>query len=57
MHRVGKRNRYSSIFHQALEVGDLVLLTDEYVKANQYPMGRVLKVTINDLHEITGVEV
>ena len=54
---VDKQNRYSSTFHNQVNVGDTVLLKDEYVKANQYPMGRILRVTCNDLDEVTGAEI
>ena len=54
---IDKRNRYSSTFHNSLNVGDIVLLKDEYVKANQYPMGRVIRTTCNDLDEVTGAEI
>ena len=54
---IDKNNRYFPNFHNTVNVGDIVLLKDEYIKANQYPMGRVTKTVVNDLDEVTGVEI
>ena len=54
---IDKNNRYSPNFHNAINVGDIFLLKDEYIKASQYPMGRVTKTVVNDLNEVKGVEI
>ena len=52
-----EKDRYSRVNHDALEVGDIVLLKEEHVKPANYPMGRIKSVQINDLGETTGAEV
>ena len=54
---IDKDNRYHPTFHNTINVGDIVLLKEEYVKAHLYPMGRITKTVVNDLGEVTGVEI
>ena len=43
--------------HTKLQVGDLVLIKDQFVKPMSYPMAIVTKVCTNDLQEVTAAEV
>ena len=52
-----KNNRYKPVLHHKLEVGDVVLLKEPHLKANQYPLARVTKIYSNILDEVTDVEV
>ena len=49
------KSRYRPVCHHPLKVGDLVLLKEPNTKPTNYPMGIVLKVSINDLGETTEV--
>jgi hypothetical protein len=52
---VNAKGRYKPIKHELLKIGDLVLLKDPMLKANNYSMARVTKVEQNDGGEVTGV--
>ena len=54
---VDKRGRYKQVRHRALRAGDVVLLRDEYTKAYNYPMARVVSVETNDIGEVTAARV
>jgi len=54
---IDKPDRYRSVPHKSLSVGDLVLLIEKNSKRYLYPMGRVLDVEINDLGEVTAAHV
>ena len=48
------KDRYKPVKHKAIKPGDIVLLKEPYTKPNDYPMGLVKKVEINDLGEVTA---
>ena len=54
---VNKKDRYKPVDHKLLQVGDLVLIKEEFCKPTNYPMGMVKKVIINNLHEVTAAEI
>ena len=47
-------SRYKPKSHNLLGVGDIVLIKEENTKQTNFPMGRVVSVTKNDLGEVTG---
>ena len=49
--------RYKPKTHKLLAVGDIVLIQEENTKQTNMPMGRVEKVSTNDLGEVTGAVV
>lgn len=51
---VDRKDRYKNVKHSKLEVGDIILLKDPYLKPTNYPMGRVTKVDTNALGETTS---
>ena len=51
---VDKKSRYKPVNHKKLQVGDIVLIKTEHVKAFKYPMGVVTKTFENDLGEVTS---
>ena len=53
---VNQSNRYKKVNHTKLEVGDIVLLKDPLLKANNYPMAVVKSVSQNFLGEVTDIE-
>ncbi|XP_068235736.1 uncharacterized protein [Palaemon carinicauda] len=54
---VDKKNRYLPVKHTSLQKNDIVLIKELYCKPNQYPMGLVKVVTVNDIGEVTGAVV
>ena len=54
---VNEKNRYKPVAHQVLEPGDVVLIVESMRKRVNYPMGRVLTVTRNNLDEVTSAEI
>lgn len=54
---VDKKDRYKRVLHKSLEPGDVVLLVEKHCKRYNYPMGRVERVEINDLGEVTAAYV
>ena len=52
-----KADRYKLVRHDKLKVGDVVLLKEPLLKANQFPMAVVRKTIENYLGEVTNVEV
>ncbi|XP_068225114.1 uncharacterized protein [Palaemon carinicauda] len=54
---VDKKNRYLPVKHTSLQKNDIVLIKELYCKPNQYPMGLVKEVTVNDIGEVTGAVV
>ena len=51
---INKKDRYKPVSHKTLQVGDVVLLKDNFLKAQNYPMGIVKKIITNDISEVTG---
>lgn len=51
---VDRKDRYRPVTHKTLQVGDIVLLKEEYTKRSNYPLAIVLEIFINDLGEVTG---
>jgi len=54
---IDKGDRYKPVKHTRLQMGDIVLLKEKYLKRVDYPMGIVKKVIENEMKEITGVEI
>ena len=52
-----KPERYKPVLHKTVNVGDIVLLVDKFLKQYQYPMGRVLSVERNSLNETTSAKI
>ena len=52
-----KPDRYASVDHKKLDVGDLVLLVEQHVKSVNFPMGIVRSVVTNSLGEVTDAMV
>ena len=51
---VDKKDRYIPVTHNAVQVGDIILIRDPMMKASHYPMAIVRQVLVNDLGEVTG---
>ena len=54
---VDSSKRYRPVTHYPLKEGDIVLLKDPLLKFPQYPMGKVIKVQVNQEGEVTGVTI
>ena len=54
---VNVKDRYKPVTHKSISKGDIVLIKEQYTKPMNYPMGRVINVTINDNNEVTGAEI
>lgn len=54
---VSRNSMYKKVTHKILKPGDVVLIKEEFLKSTKYPMGRITKTTLNDLGEVTTVEV
>lgn len=54
---VDRKDRYKIVHHKVLKVGDIVLLKEQFVKPNNYPMGIVRKITKNTKGEVTGASI
>ena len=52
-----KQHRYKPISHKVIKPGDLVLLVEPNTKRSNYPMGKVVDVTINSIEEVTEAKV
>ena len=50
-----KKQQYKKVFHEKLEVGDVVVMKEPNMKSVHFPMGRVLETTVNELGEVTDV--
>ena len=58
MHQAtNEKERYKAVTHKKLEVGDIVLLKEPYMKPFNFPMAIVKDLQINDLGEVTGAVV
>ena len=51
------KSRYKPVSHKTVQIGDIVLIKDQFQKPSSYPMGRVLKLQENNLQEVTGATV
>ena len=51
------KGKYCPVKHDCLKIGDVVLLKEIHTKAVNYPLALVKNVTMNDLGEVTDVEV
>jgi len=51
------KSRYKPVTHNALEIGDIVLLKETNHKPTDYPMGVVVSLQTNSLGEVTGAEI
>ena len=49
-----KASRYKPVYHEAIDIGDLVLLKEEHTKQSNFPLGRVKEITLNQNQEVTG---
>ena len=45
--------RFRLKYHHKLEIGDIVLVKDQFVKRGNMPMARVKKIFTNDIDEVT----
>ena len=54
---VDKSDRYKKVNHSIIKPGDIVLLAEKHVKRGHFPMGRVHKVEVNSLGEVTAAHV
>ncbi|XP_068224998.1 uncharacterized protein [Palaemon carinicauda] len=52
-----EKSRYKPVTHKRIQIGDIVLLKEPHMKPSNYPMGIVKKVKLNDLDEVTDIEV
>ncbi|XP_068229237.1 uncharacterized protein [Palaemon carinicauda] len=52
---VNAKDRFKPVKHTLLQKNDVVLIKEPYSKPNQYPMGIVHDVVLNELGEVTGV--
>ena len=52
-----KTDRYKIVKHELIKPGDIVLLSDKFLKRYHYPMGRVLEVDTNSIGEVTAAKV
>ena len=52
-----EKDRYCKVTHDGIEVGDIVLLKEDFTKPIDYPMGRIQTVQVNSLGEVTGATV
>ena len=51
------KERYKAVIHEPLEVDDVVLLKEPYMKPFNFPMAIVKDLQVNDLGEVTGAVV
>ena len=51
-----KKGRYIPLRHFALQVGDVVLIKEPHFKFNRFPMAKVTKINVNNLGEVTDVQ-
>ncbi|RXG69589.1 hypothetical protein Avbf_08087 [Armadillidium vulgare] len=49
-----KKSRFMPKTHSKLEIGDIVLIKEPFLKPTNYPMGKVEQVQININNEVTG---
>ena len=52
-----QKSRYAPVLNKEILVGDLVLIKDDNMKQSSYPMGRIKKTIVNNLGEVTAVQV
>ena len=52
---IDKTNRYCPDIHKTLNIGDIILLKDVYIKPNNFEMAIVKSIVFNDLGEVTDV--
>lgn len=52
---VASKANFHPVSHTSINVGDIVLLVDPLLKANNYPMARVTSVIKNALGEVTNI--
>ena len=52
-----KTDRYTEVTHESPQVGDLVLIKEQFSKPHQYPLGKITKIYKNDLNEVTHLEI
>ena len=50
-----ENDRYKPVSHYRLEVGDVILLREQNMKINHYPLAIVTKVFANNIQEVTDV--
>ena len=50
---IDRNGRYKPVSHKQVQVGDIVLIQEEYTKRSNYPMGLVIKIFQNNLGETT----
>ena len=54
---VDKKDRYKPLTHKHIKEGDIVLIKELNCKPNNFCMGRIRKVIVNDLGEVTNAVV
>ena len=52
-----ERGRYKPILHHKLHIGDVVLLKENFMKFNNFPMGVIVSLNKNHLGEVTDIKV
>ena len=52
-----RNDRYKPIMHKSVQIGDIVMIKDQFCKPHNYPLGIVQNVKVNDLGETTDVSV
>ena len=50
-----RKNLYKHRKHVRLKKGDLVLVAEQHVKRTDYPLGKIIETTENDLKEVVSV--
>ena len=53
---VDRKDRYKPVSHENIEVGDIVLLKEDFTKPYNYPMAVVKSIETNDSGEVTGAK-
>ena len=54
---VNVKDRYKPSPHKSLMKGDIVLLKEPFLKPSSYPMALVINTVVNDIGEVTAIEV
>ena len=52
-----EKSRYKPVTHKSLNVGDIVLIKEDFTKPANMPMGRIVEIYRNDLGEVTSARV
>ena len=52
---IDKKNRYVPVSHNKLTRGDIILLKEDHMKFNNYPLAIVNDIVVNSIDEVTDV--